>query len=241
MNAEARIGDRRGMAVGTGFAEKTNPNRPVPPASGSCREMRGEARPFPERCDPANPRRPLTAEQRELATQYMPLARALARQADGPSVDLDELEAEAYAALVDAARSFDPARGVNFAVHARLRIRGALRDYRRFLFHAGWKGEASESPAFQRLSVTDDAPHGQFIGKQAEEPLGHTAELHEAVESVIRRLPRPHARACRLIYIDGRSADETAAVLGCSKGHLSHLHSQAIVRLRRDHREALAG
>jgi len=182
----------------------------------------------------------LTHEQRDLVTRYMPLARALARQAAADRSSLDEFEAEAYAALVDAARSFDPDRGVHFAVHARIRIRGALRDYRRFLFHAGWRGEPEMAPVFERLNFAD-APCGQFIGMAPEAEVGQAGELHEAVESVIRRLPRAQAAACRLIYIEGKSGDETASALGLSAGYVSRLHGEALAVIGRTYREALAG
>src|SRR5262245_18820094 len=97
--------DLRGQSARTGFPEKTNPNRPVPAAGGPWRETRGEARTFSERCDPRHSHRPLTDEQRKLVTQYMPLARTLVRRAARKLVEVarDELQAEAYAALVDAA------------------------------------------------------------------------------------------------------------------------------------------
>ncbi len=182
----------------------------------------------------------MTEEQRELVTRYMPLARALARQAAGPWSGFDELEAEAYAGLVNAARSFDAGRGVNFAIHARLRIRGALRDYRRFLFHAGWKGEPEETPVFERLKFSD-AEHGRFIGMQPEAQAGQADELHEAVESVIRRLPQHQAVACRSIYIEGKTAEETASTLGLSAGYVSRLRGEALAVIGRKYRDALAG
>jgi RNA polymerase sigma factor (sigma-70 family) len=240
VNGQAKIMDRGGMSTRGAFPAKANPNRPTRSEWPSWRETRGEARPYPESCDPSHSRAPMTEEQRELATQYMPMAQILARQAKEGSMAGDELEAEAYAALVDAARTFDPARGVNFAIHARSRIVGALRDYRRFLFHAAWKGEKHESPVFQRLSVTDDL-HGRVLGREAEAPAGYGDETREAVESVIRLLPRSHAVACRMIYIEGKSQDEAAEALGCTKGYLSRLHGDAVARIARDHREVLAG
>lgn len=242
MTGETRFGEQRGRggATAMAFAEKTNPHRLDARSSGGCGEPRGESRPYPARCDPTDPRRPLTDAQRELATRYIPLAKALARRAGRSPAHYDDMEAEAYGALVGAARSFDPGRGVDFAVHARLRIRGALRDFRRFLFHAGWKGRPDATPVFERLTMCD-AVNGQFIGIEPEPPVGQADELHEALEAVIRRLPRPQAAACRSIYIDGKSANEAAAALGYSAGHLSRLQGDAIVRLRRDFREALAG
>ena len=240
MNVEAMTVDPCGKSARTGFPEKTNPNRPAPAAGGPWRETRGEARSFPERCEPRHSRGPLTDEQRELVTRYMPLARAMARQAGGKLVDRDELEAEAYAALVEAARTFDPERGVSFAVHARPRITGALRDYRRFLFHANWRGTRGELPIFQRLAITGNV-HGWVIGRRPEGPPGKDFELPEAVESIIRLLPRSQANACRMLYVEGKSFGETAEALGCTKSYVSRLHSDALERLRHDYREALAG
>jgi RNA polymerase sigma factor (sigma-70 family) len=240
MNGQATTMSRGGKSSQGAFPEKANPNRPARATEPSWRETRGEARPYPESCSPHHSRGPMTEAQRELATQYMPMARILAREAMGAAMSLDELEAEAYAALVDAARTFDPDRGVNFAVHARPRIVGALRDYRRFLFHAAWKGDAHESPVFQRSSTTDEI-NGRVLGRERQTPAGQEFETYEAVDSVIRLLPESHAVACRLIYIEGKSQDEAAEVLGCSKGYFSRLHSEAITRVARKHREALAG
>jgi RNA polymerase sigma factor (sigma-70 family) len=240
MNGEATTMGRGGKSSQGAFPEKANPNRPARATEPSWREIRGEARPYPESCNPHHSRGPMTEAQRELATQYMPMAQTLAREAMGAALSIDELEAEAYAALVDAARTFDPDRGVNFAVHARPRIVGALRDYRRFLFHAAWKGDAHESPVFQRQSITDEI-HGRVLGKDAHTPEVNEFETHEAVDSVIRLLPESHAVVCRLVYIEGKSQEEAAEVLGCSKGYFSRLHSDAIGRLSRNYREALAG
>ena len=76
----------------------------------------------------------------------------------------DELRAEAYAALVEAAQAFDPDRGVDFPVYARPRILGAIRDYRRFLFHANWKGRNAEPPVFKRL---EGGKNFRFSGRVA--------------------------------------------------------------------------
>ena len=221
-------------------AERTNPNRPAATAGGPCREIRGESRSFPERCDARRPRQALDDRQRELVTRYMPMAEALARQAQGGAVPGDELKAEAYAALVEAATAFDPDRGVGFAQYARPWIVGAIRDYRRFLFHANWRGRGEEAPVFERLGAPDEV-HGRVLGKEAEEAPGRDTEIAEAVAAAVRRLPRSESAACRLIDLEGRSYGEAAELLGCTKGYLSRLRSEAMDRLRREYREALVG
>jgi RNA polymerase sigma factor (sigma-70 family) len=240
MYDEVKIGDRRGMTAATGFSEKTNPNRPVRPDSGPDRQMRGEARPFPERCDPANPRRPLTEEQRELVRRYMWFAKKLARQVSCPELDIDELRSEAYEALVDSARLFDPAHGADFSVYARPRIVGALRDYRRFALGVRQKGGAAVSPVLERLQISDET-RGRVVGREPEPSPGQEMESLEALESVIRRLPRPQALTCRSIYIEGKSPQEVAAALGYSVGHVSRLHGDALAAIGRHYCAALAG
>ena len=39
-----------------------------------------------------------------------------------------------------------------------------------------------------------------------------------------------------MIYVDGKSQDEAAAVLGCSKSYFSRLHRDAVEWLGRDYR-----
>jgi RNA polymerase sigma factor (sigma-70 family) len=214
----------------------------VSPERAALPESRAEtaAEAFPEKCNPNKGRAPLTEDQRKLAVRYMPLARSLARKGDHSRTIREELEAAAYMALVEAAQSYDPSRNVNFAVFAQYRIKGALRDHRRFLFHDCWNLEAMHLPSFLRLGSNDD-PRGWVVGKEAVPPVGRDAELLEAVESVFRRLPPTHAKACRLIYIDGKSQDEAAQALGYSKSYMSRMHRDAIEWLRRDHRSALAG
>lgn len=66
-----------------------------------------------------------------LIVDYMPLVGHIVRETLGrlPShVSRDELTSAGLVALVQAARSFDIARGVSFAAYAGLRIRGAILD-----------------------------------------------------------------------------------------------------------------
>jgi len=231
---------RRGEASRMEFSRKTNPNRPQAAPSPPVPRSEAEAPAFSDRCDPRHSRAPLTEDRRELAARYMPMARAMARQFGGGAAWQEDMEAEAFAALVDAARTFDPGRGVDFSVHARPRIMGALRDYKRFLFHAGYRGERSESPVFRSHLITDET-RGSFLGIEPEAPPETEVERRDSVEDLLRRLPRTEAMACRSIYVEGKSAEETARELGCSRGHLSRLHNGALERIRRVYREAMAG
>jgi len=133
----------------------------------------------------------------------------------GPSED-EELQSAAYMALVEAALTFDPARKVNFATYARHRIRGALRDYQRLVLADGWKGDPAHRPVFETFRG-DIEEYGRVLGAEQGSPVGAEMESTEAVEKWLRRLPRAQAAACRLIYLHGKSQDEAAALVGCSK------------------------
>ena len=191
----------------------------------------------------SNPRggRPgLSEEQRGLASRYLPLAESLASAYRARArVEREELKSTAYMALVEAARTFDPARKVNFATFARHRIRGALRDYLRYLMSSSWRGDPALRPSFQTLG-TESERYGQVIGVNEDEPIGANIESIDSVESWLRRLPKTHALACRLIYIGGKSQDEVAGLLGFSKSYLSRMHHQALSWLIDEHNAGLA-
>ncbi len=241
MNIETKTVDTRGRVEASRreFSGKTNPNWPTAIPVGPVPHSQGEVSGFADRTDPRHSRTPLTEDRRALAEQYMPMARAMARQFGCGPAWQEDMEAEAFAALVDAARTFNPGRGVDFSVHARPRITGALRDYKRFLFHAGFRGQFSKSPVFRSHSITDDT-RGTFLGIEADAPPGREIDCRDSVEDILRRLPRTEAMACRSLYVEGKSAEETARELGCSRGHLSRLHNGALERIRRVYCENIA-
>lgn len=71
------------------------------------------------------------SDQEQLVLRYLPLVRHVVADVVGRvprHVPRDDLTAAALYGLWQAARSFDPERGVGFARHARSRIRGAVLD-----------------------------------------------------------------------------------------------------------------
>ncbi len=170
----------------------------------------------------------LNDDQRGLATRYLPMAESLARAfASRRQFEREELKSTAYMALVEAARTFDPYRKVNFATFARHRIRGALRDYMRFLLSENWRGNKSLRPSFQRL-FREAEEHGRVLGINHDKPLGTDFESIEAVERWLHRLPPMHAVVCRLIYLGGKSQEDVSRLLSCSSSHVSRVHTEAL-------------
>jgi len=179
-------------------------------------------------------RQPLSEQQRQLAEQYVPLARSMARRLDPYwPMEKDELYSTAMLALVEAAQSFDPTRKVSFATFARHRIRGALRDFQRLVGSAETGEIRNASPMVSPLG-RDLEQYGQVLGIRPADPVGLEIESRDAVEGWLRRLPRAHAAACRMIYLEGKSQTEAAAAVGCSPSYLSRLHSESITWLIRE-------
>jgi RNA polymerase sigma factor (sigma-70 family) len=171
---------------------------------------------------------PLTEEQRQLATKFLPLARSLAK----PLKLLyepwrHEFESAACLALVEAARSFDPARNIKFATFARFRIRGALTDVGRKMTLDGWEENPDEAPGVFTLTPSGEE-HGRLLLAESPPPVGSESEAIEAVEQLLRKLPKRHALVCRMHYLYGKSQSEIAEGLGCSQAEVTRLHKKAL-------------
>jgi RNA polymerase sigma factor (sigma-70 family) len=143
----------------------------------------------------------------------------------------DELRSAAYLALVEAAQSFDPSRNVDFATFARHRIEGALRDVRRQEIRSA----CCRTPAMTRDVgiVTRDLESGSWIlGAMPAQPVGSHLEELELVQTWIKKLPRLQSQAFRHIYLEGKTQEQAAALLGCSAPTLSRLHKEAIATIQ---------
>jgi RNA polymerase sigma factor for flagellar operon FliA len=156
------------------------------------------------------------------------LAQALAGRAarDWPT-GRDELQSTAFLALVEAAQAFDPSRNIDFATYARHRIRGALIDVQREMFSEGWRGRAEQAPRFQPLEA-DSEERGRVVGVQAEGPVGTELETADAIENWLQKLPARHSTAFRHLYLDGKTLEEAAVLVGCSKASMSRLHRETL-------------
>ncbi len=177
------------------------------------------------------PRLRLTAEQQKLAADYLPMARCLARsfKATWPSLR-DEFDSAAALALVEAARSFDPTRGLRFATFARYRIWGALRSARRNDVPLGFRKDPGQAPyVFPMTQRSEEI--GRVLVSRPEQPVGRNLEDHEQMERWLRTLPRQQAVACRHLYLNAATYSEIAQALACTKSRVAHMHRQAMSRL----------
>lgn len=178
------------------------------------------------------PRGQLTREQQELAEQYLPMARRIARPLKKafPS-EWEEFESAACLALVQAAESFDPTRHVKFATFARLRIWGALQDVRRQRMPKCFGTASRPLPAEFSSAPYDEDLSGRVLMCVESEPVGSELDALEGVEQWIRKLPRGHQAACRQIYLHGKSHAEAAEALDLSPSRVTYIHLEAIAIL----------
>jgi RNA polymerase sigma factor (sigma-70 family) len=187
-------------------------------------------------------RRPLTGAQRTLVADHVRFAYRLAavwRKAE-PALG-DEFESAATMAMVAAAQSFEPGRGVKFTTYARHRVLGALRDaWRRAQRHQRRFG-----PLFEPREQLDSGARRHRPARQKatmfcseDPPVGHESEQIDLVEWMLKRLPARHAAVCRLIYFEGLSLGQTAARMRLSVSRVTGLHREALDQLRRLRDEA---
>lgn len=167
----------------------------------------------------------LTEAQRRLAEDYIPLARSLARplKLRFPR-SYQELDSASLMALVEAARDFDPARGVSFATFARLRIRGALADVGRSMRLRGIDGPA---PLVVALTPYSEH-HGSVLVASEPPPVGSGLEDLESFERRIRPLPARHREVIRLYYLRGMKLSEVGQALGLSTARVCVMRQEAL-------------
>lgn len=176
-------------------------------------------------------RTPLSPAQQELALRFLPLARGLARpfKTAWPSLR-DDFESAACLALVESAEAFEPERNIKFITFARHRIWGSLRDVQRSVLPLGWRGNPEEAPVVGSLPRECER-RGRVLA-DPDEAVGKDLEDHDALEGILRKLPRRHADACRRLYAYRESQHEAATALGYSQSRLSTIHREALAILR---------
>lgn len=149
----------------------------------------------------------------ELAERYMPLADGIAcRRARSlpPNVTLEEIRSAAYYALVDAARRFDPGRGVSFPTYARIRISGEITDLL-----------SSSRPSVDDLNDVPDRCSNS------------DSDTSDFFDFVSLELGEEDGKMLRMYYVDGRSLKEVGLSRGVGEARASQIMKDCRSRLRR--------
>jgi RNA polymerase sigma factor (sigma-70 family) len=175
----------------------------------------------------------LSPDRQELVESYMGMAQKLMQThlKQWPWAR-DDLQSAAYMALVEAAATFDPARGVKFATFARWRIIGAMRDVGRNWVRAqSAAGRLREELECGNLRGHFVDGHGLVLGIEPHPEVGSELERAELIERWARRLPPIYAAAFREIYIRGKTQLEAGRVLGLSQARMSTILRAATAML----------
>ncbi|MGQ0550217.1 MAG: sigma-70 family RNA polymerase sigma factor [Armatimonadota bacterium] len=190
---------------------------------------------------------PKAAHHTPRVTDYLPLvgtiARALSRGLP-PSVELDELINDGVIGLIEAARRYDPTRGVGFSTYAGHRIRGAMLD-----------GLRVRDPLPRRIRRAHKAeqadPRNQTAGRgiqfhelddalmipddEACEPEARILEeelLHD-LHCGLLELPPRDRQVLLLRMVRGMTLRAVAMQLELSITRIAEIQTRGIVRLRR--------
>jgi DNA-directed RNA polymerase specialized sigma24 family protein len=73
---------------------------------------------------------------------------------------------------------------------------------------------------------------GRLIGAEIDEPAGSDQKALDSLQDWIGLLPRLQAQAFRYIYLDGKTQEEAAALVGCSKWKLNRMHTEGLRSLQ---------
>jgi RNA polymerase sigma factor (sigma-70 family) len=146
----------------------------------------------------------------------------------------EEFRSAAFLALVEAAQCFDLARNIDFSTYARHRIWGALRDSRRKFLNEGKRRHCSRPRDTIRL-ISMAEGHGRVLNATPDDPVGTDLETLDEVEDCLRQLPQGHSVAFRHLYLEGRSQEEAATLVGCSAAKICRMHSQGLSWLKQSH------
>ena len=149
------------------------------------------------------------------------------RRSVGGSIEFDDLVGAGREGLLDAARRFDPSRGVPFGAYANLRVRGAILDGVRQL-------SLLPRRAYERIAALEAAVHiseGEaehaFANAPAADPNVARRALEEHLSSIALAAAIGIATETRGEPVDGDDSPETAL----ARAQLAHVVRGAVAEL----------
>jgi RNA polymerase sigma factor (sigma-70 family) len=167
-------------------------------------------------------------------TAVRQVARSLRSRLRTDTVDLEELEADGFEALVRAVRDYDPSKGPlrNYVV---LRCRGAMIDglRRRMLSTRTQRANGVEEPVL--LSLEHHLAQDARIDERLADPEAMTAEdviervSSASASSALAGLPQPYRRILFARFVQSRSQQDVATAEGISRKSVA----QCEIRFRR--------
>lgn len=164
----------------------------------------------------------LEARQRLIENYQLLVCREALRYHVQESAVLDLVQ-EGMVGLMEAAERFDPAMQVAFSLYAVHRVRGRMLDFLKKMN--------------QEIPCDGSEPDMQsaWAGMTAPDLAFETADrslLHSEVDRAMRRLPEKEQDILRHVFIQERTAAETADQLDVSTAYVYRLEKRGIRRLR---------
>ncbi len=175
-----------------------------------------------------------TTQHHVLIEAHRSYARALAAdilRSMPPQVERDDLESAAELGLVDAARNFDPSRGVQFKTFAYYRIRGAVYDAIRKMM---WFSRSAHG------SYRFEAAANEYMGEYSDSPRT-TADAGDEANAIADTLT-----SCYMLSLEAGGVRISRAAVSSTEQRLideerSALLRRALSSLPEKHRQVLIG
>lgn len=200
----------------------------------------------------------------ELIENHLGYAHGLAANLAGkypPNITRADLQSAAELGLVQAARSYDPSKCVSFSTFAYYRVRGAIFDEVRKLWHAAhveggtnnhtvaeaapsepqaetdaWYGDSNAQASFGAggYLVSLESSRPENIPATTETPATHVLKKEEAegIQAALRQLPKRHRFVLHAYYYEDLSLVSIGKKLNLSKSWVSRIHGQALSMVR---------
>jgi RNA polymerase sigma factor (sigma-70 family) len=166
-------------------------------------------------------RQPLTEEQQELAGQYLPLAKKLARQfSRAYGLDREEVRSVAFKALVESAGSYNPALS-KVGTYFYRKITHRLCD---------WIREERRHGRVAQLSAIDDyeAAFASPDGSRAHELV----EIRDSAATLLSRASRREQLVLRMSYLEDKTSRQIGESVGVVHSRIQAIKQEALMYLR---------
>lgn len=150
-----------------------------------------------------------------------PIAKAICRKAGG-KWEAGDMLSEATQALMAAAHRWDHTSAVRFGAYARLRVRGAMKDFLRK------KADVVRGSQQQAISLDEEDSEGisMIDGLESHEP----EEEHSPLEGLSKTEREILQR--RVMQPVPDSVEEVAKALGVSADYVRRVQTSAVIKLR---------
>ena len=163
-----------------------------------------------------------------LISSYQPLVFKLAMGFRLPENQSRELIQEGTVGLLEAAERYDYHKGVAFSLFAVHRIRGRMLDYLEREYGKRTLSLDSETVTGSGISWAECLVSGEVSPVESVEREFLSTKVLEAMD----RLPANEQKVLSGIYLDDKSANDLAADIHVSTGHVYRLQKKAVRRVR---------